>query len=310
LNACDLACENYEKYENQMDMCNELDHIANQDEIDEQYDWLNSTLYNYSQDPSIAWTIVSIHTAPYTAGSGDGDVENLKLRLIPMLQDYEVDILLTGHDHLMQHFYIPNKSTTNTAQASTYSPSPLTEDCVLPYYLEGQTSSISQKGEGLHQVIMGASGRELEDFCPKAYSQDATLLFGDVEYGFLELYADSSKINLKYHTIDATDPVYEVTIVNYSSVITLEFEVFGKVQGVSFRKYTMNKAKELGITGWVKNTDRGTVIGTIQGPPKVIEDMKEWLVKEGSPHSEISRLVIHSQRLDSFSSYKGFEIRL
>lgn len=304
-----MACENYEKYENQKDMCGELDRIADQDEIDDEYDWLDSTLNEYSQDSSIVWTIVSIHTAPYTAGAGDGDVENLKKRLIPMLQEYKVDLLLTGHDHLMEHFYIPNKATTNTPQVSTYSPSPLTDDCVLPYYLEGQTSSITQKGDGIHQVIMGASGRELEDFCPTAYSEDATLLFGDIEYGFLEVYVDSSKINLKYHTIDDTDPVYEVTIVNYSSVISLDFEVFGKVQGVSFRKYTMNKAKELGITGWVKNTDRGTVVGTIQGPPKVIEHMKEWLSKEGSPQSEISKFVIHSSRFDQFSSYKGFEIK-
>jgi len=41
----------------------------------------------------------------------------------------------------------------------------------------------------------------------------------------------------------------------------VQFEVFGKVQGVFFRKYTKEKADSLGIRGYVFNHDSGTVQG-------------------------------------------------
>lgn len=45
--------------------------------------------------------------------------------------------------------------------------------------------------------------------------------------------------------------------------ISVDFEVFGKVQKVFFRKHTKNKADELGLVGWVKNTKQDTVIGQV-----------------------------------------------
>lgn len=43
--------------------------------------------------------------------------------------------------------------------------------------------------------------------------------------------------------------------------------------GVFFRKYTQKTAKELGLVGWVKNTDHDTVVGTIQGDQTKITEM-------------------------------------
>uniref|UniRef100_A0A0E9T514 acylphosphatase n=1 Tax=Anguilla anguilla TaxID=7936 RepID=A0A0E9T514_ANGAN len=41
---------------------------------------------------------------------------------------------------------------------------------------------------------------------------------------------------------------------------------FGRVQGVFFRKYTQAEGKKLGLVGWVRNTEAGTVQGQLQGP--------------------------------------------
>ena len=38
------------------------------------------------------------------------------------------------------------------------------------------------------------------------------------------------------------------------ALVAVEFEVFGRVQGVFFRKFTNEKALSLGLRGWVKNT--------------------------------------------------------
>ncbi|XP_040207574.1 acylphosphatase-2 [Rana temporaria] len=47
---------------------------------------------------------------------------------------------------------------------------------------------------------------------------------------------------------------------------SVDYEVFGRVQGVCFRMYTEDEAKKLGVVGWVKNTRQGTVVGQVQGP--------------------------------------------
>ena len=38
------------------------------------------------------------------------------------------------------------------------------------------------------------------------------------------------------------------------ALVAVEYEVFGRVQGVFFRKFTNEKALSLGLRGWVKNT--------------------------------------------------------
>ncbi|XP_074143037.1 acylphosphatase-2 isoform X2 [Sminthopsis crassicaudata] len=47
---------------------------------------------------------------------------------------------------------------------------------------------------------------------------------------------------------------------------SVDYEVFGRVQGVCFRMYTEGEAKKVGVVGWVKNTSQGTVKGQVQGP--------------------------------------------
>jgi acylphosphatase len=54
---------------------------------------------------------------------------------------------------------------------------------------------------------------------------------------------------------------------------SIRFEVFGKVQGVWFRKYTMQEAKRLGIVGWVKNTRHLSVVGVAQGNTQDVKQL-------------------------------------
>jgi acylphosphatase len=46
---------------------------------------------------------------------------------------------------------------------------------------------------------------------------------------------------------------------------TFQIEVFGRVQGVWFRKYTKQKADELGLKGWVRNGEDGSVLMHVEG---------------------------------------------
>ncbi|KAK8403599.1 hypothetical protein O3P69_000565 [Scylla paramamosain] len=56
-------------------------------------------------------------------------------------------------------------------------------------------------------------------------------------------------------------------------LLAVDFEVFGRVQGVFFRKYTKKKAVELGIRGWCKNTEEKTVTGQLEGPCQQLSHM-------------------------------------
>jgi acylphosphatase len=53
--------------------------------------------------------------------------------------------------------------------------------------------------------------------------------------------------------------------VRMGAVKRLSFEVYGRVQGVSFRAYTEREARKIGAVGWCRNTSKGTVQGEVQG---------------------------------------------
>ncbi|XP_053170898.1 acylphosphatase-2-like [Scomber japonicus] len=87
---------------------------------------------------------------------------------------------------------------------------------------------------------------------------------------------------------------------------SLDFEIFGNVQGVCFRMYTEEEGRSLGLSGWVKNTRQGSVIGQVQGPADRVSEMKYWLEHVGSPSSRIDRAVFSNQKDISKLELHGF----
>ncbi|KAK2874648.1 hypothetical protein QQF64_003404 [Cirrhinus molitorella] len=91
--------------------------------------------------------------------------------------------------------------------------------------------------------------------------------------------------------------------------VSVDFEVFGNVQGVCFRMYTEAEAEKLGVTGWVKNTRQGTVVGQVQGNPEKVKEMKYWLSKVGSPSSRITRTEFSNEKPITKLEIHGFGTR-
>ncbi|KAK2817665.1 hypothetical protein Q5P01_025856 [Channa striata] len=98
-------------------------------------------------------------------------------------------------------------------------------------------------------------------------------------------------------------------IMSENKLISVDFEIYGNVQGVCFRMYTEDQGRSLGLDGWVKNTRQGTVIGQIQGPQDKVNDMKVWLRSVGSPSSRIDRAIFSNQRDISKLEIHGFSTR-
>ncbi|KAH8353780.1 hypothetical protein KR059_011253 [Drosophila kikkawai] len=92
-------------------------------------------------------------------------------------------------------------------------------------------------------------------------------------------------------------------------VCSCQFEVFGKVKGVNFRRHVLRKARTLGLRGWCMNSQENTVRGYIEGPSAEMDVMKEWLKTTGSPESEVKMVKFSSHRQSQRYGYTNFEIR-
>ncbi|XP_037927541.1 acylphosphatase-2 [Teleopsis dalmanni] len=92
-------------------------------------------------------------------------------------------------------------------------------------------------------------------------------------------------------------------------LITVDFEVFGHVQGCYFTKNTRDLCTKAGIKGWVKNSKQGTIVGKMQGPKEEVDKMIQWLSKEGSPGSQIEKCELRYMGTLNRLDYKDFAIR-
>jgi len=85
----------------------------------------------------------------------------------------------------------------------------------------------------------------------------------------------------------------------------LKAKVSGKVQGVWFRKYTLDSARDIGVVGMVKNLVDGTVLVNASGKDENLRKFKE-LLENGSPKSRVDRIDYSWEDLSV--EYSTFEI--
>lgn len=60
----------------------------------------------------------------------------------------------------------------------------------------------------------------------------------------------------------------------------------GRVQGVFYRQSTKDEALRLGLTGWVRNLDDGSVEALAEGPEQQIRALVRWC-RTGPPGSRV-----------------------
>jgi len=80
--------------------------------------------------------------------------------------------------------------------------------------------------------------------------------------------------------------------------------IFGAVQGVFFRVFIKEEADKLGIKGYVRNKDDGSVEAWFEGNSQEVNRMIEK-AKEGPKHAMVKRLDIVEE---SFEGYKEFKV--
>ena len=81
------------------------------------------------------------------------------------------------------------------------------------------------------------------------------------------------------------------------SLETVIVRVTGRVQGVGFRLATVRRAHMVGVDGWVRNNDDGSVEALVQGTPDQVDQMLEWM-RQGPPQARVDDLASERQFID------------
>jgi acylphosphatase len=79
--------------------------------------------------------------------------------------------------------------------------------------------------------------------------------------------------------------------------------IHGRVQGVGFRYFVMQKAENYGISGFVKNSMNGTVYIEAEGQSELLELFIQ-ACKQGPSHAWVEKIDVQYCPVQDF---KGFE---
>lgn len=82
--------------------------------------------------------------------------------------------------------------------------------------------------------------------------------------------------------------------------------VYGYVQGVFFRDFVSRRARELGLTGYVRNLPDGTVEVRAEGERKQLEQLIDHL-KVGPRLAKVEKVITNWSEYTG--NYSGFSIR-
>jgi acylphosphatase len=90
--------------------------------------------------------------------------------------------------------------------------------------------------------------------------------------------------------------------------MVLHFLIRGRVQGVGFRWFVHREASELGLRGWVRNTDDGAVELIAAGPLEDLAELRAEL-KKGSRGSRVDKIIEHELNESEAATLRDFEIQ-
>jgi acylphosphatase len=82
--------------------------------------------------------------------------------------------------------------------------------------------------------------------------------------------------------------------------------VYGLVQGVAFRANALQQARRLGLRGWVRNCDDGTVELLAEGAVTHVQQLVDWC-RHGPPGARVTRVEVHWEEPEG--NLEAFDVR-
>jgi acylphosphatase len=88
--------------------------------------------------------------------------------------------------------------------------------------------------------------------------------------------------------------------------VRLHARVYGRVQGVNFRYYTIREATSRGLSGWVANRSDGTVEVVAEGERRGLEALLQFLHR-GPRSARVDH--VDAEWRDASGEFTGFRVR-
>lgn len=86
------------------------------------------------------------------------------------------------------------------------------------------------------------------------------------------------------------------------------YVVTGRVQGVFYRASTQEAASRLGLVGWVRNCDDGSVELVACGEGSILNQLEHWLW-QGPKFAEVSGVEVNEVDSEHVNRFADFSIR-
>ena len=198
-----------------------------------QYNWLKSTL---AANASKKWKIISFHRPFYTVGPHAGEMDAYWNTWFKAFDDYGVDLILTGHDHMYERFKPINRNVSTTNSVANYGSQANEGRCQVvcggagaPLYTAGTSSFLQTFKSDYHYVIFDVTNTSL---CGKVYD-DSNVIIDN--FCIDKPYLSTQKQKQVFYPIKVyPNPIKENFKVEYNSPYTGEaiitiYDVKGKL---------------------------------------------------------------------------------
>jgi hypothetical protein len=165
--------------------------------------WLKSTLENAKNDPSITWRIIFYHRPLVNAGKHYGEEIPRRSSWGAWFDEYDVDLILNGHDHNYQRTKPINfDSSGNVSTTTEYGTSP---------------------GKGMCEMICGGLGANLTSQTTNADVPLTSIFYEGFNYVYVTI--DNAVLTAKVYTLGsqpsstAPENLLETVIINKNSTM-------------------------------------------------------------------------------------------
>lgn len=173
--------------------------------------WLEQDLQNTMAD----WIIAFWHQPPYSKGTHDSDdgfsrMQFMRQNVVPMLEQYGVDLILSGHSHSYERSYLINGhyGTSNTWNPATMlvngtSGNPNQSSSYQKYY-DGDSPNL-----GAVYAVVGCSGQKGDGSHP--LNHPVMYMSTEDYHGSMVIDINGSELNAKF--IDTTGTVLDEFVI-------------------------------------------------------------------------------------------------
>ena len=91
-----------------------------------------------------------------------------------------------------------------------------------------------------------------------------------------------------------------------TAILARKVQIYGRVQGVFFRQWAVNQARELGVNGWIRNRPDGSVEAHVAGGTSAVMQLVDRM-RDGPPSARVDDFVVGEVEAEAV---EGFSVRV